>query len=92
MQNNIISLFKKYGFEYRKSASREDFMAFTYKAGFFHNAELVSLNIDEKGRVEHEMEHSVKELEALGFSTKKSFYSSLKEIEEMFYGSKEEPK
>ncbi|MFQ2185273.1 NACHT domain-containing protein [Aeromonas hydrophila] len=85
MRNSIISLFKKYGFEYRKSASREDFMAFTYKAGFFHNAELVSLNIDEKGRVEHEMERSVKELEALGFSTKKSFYSSLKEIEEMLF-------
>ncbi|WP_182788493.1 hypothetical protein [Aeromonas media] len=85
MRNQIISLFRKYGFEYRKSASHDNFLAFTYKTGFFHNAELVSLMMDERDRVEQEMERSVKELEALGFSTKKSFYRSVKEIEEILF-------
>lgn len=85
MRDNIIPLFRKYGFEYRKSASHEDFLAFTYKTGFFHNAELVSLKTQERDRVEHEMERSLKELESLGFSTKKSFYNSIEEIEEVLF-------
>lgn len=85
MRSEIINLFRKYGFEYRKSASNGKFLAFTYKAGFFHNAELVSLCIDEKDQVEQDMEGAVKELETLGFSTKKSFYSSVDEIEETLF-------
>lgn len=37
----LISLFKKYGFDYKKSSSGHGFYAFTFKAGFFHNAEVV---------------------------------------------------
>ena len=85
MRDNIIPLFRKYGFEYRKSASHSDFLAFTYKTGFFHNAELVSLNIQDRDRIEQEMEASVKELEALGFSTKKSFYNSIEEIDKILF-------
>ncbi|HDX8469297.1 NACHT domain-containing protein [Aeromonas dhakensis] len=85
MRDNIIPLFRKYGFEYRKSASNTDFLAFTYKTGFFHNAELVSLNIKERARIESEMESSVKELESLGFSTKKSFYNSIEEIDNILF-------
>ena len=40
MKENIISLFRKYGFEYNKAASHGDFLAFTFKSGFFHNAEI----------------------------------------------------
>lgn len=81
MQARIINLFERYGFEYRKSSSGNDFLAFTYKSGFFHNAELVSTNLKDKERIEREMESSVKDLEQLGFSTKKSFYESLSEVE-----------
>lgn len=83
----VIKLFRKYGFEHRDSASNSDYLAFTYKAGFFHNAELVSLCKDERQRIEREMDFSVRQLESLGFSTKKSFYNSIEEIEDvLFYG------
>lgn len=85
MHSKIIELFNKYGFEYRKSASSNDFLAFTYKSGFFHNAELVSLNYNDKELLEFEMEKSLKSLEELGFSTKKSFYKSVEEIEETLF-------
>lgn len=85
MHSKIIELFHKYGFEYRKSASGTDFLAFTYKSGFFHNAELVSLNYGNRDELDSEMEKSLKSLEELGFSTKKSFYKSFEEIEETLF-------
>lgn len=85
MHTKIIELFNKYGFEYRESASSTNFLAFTYKSGFFHNAELVSLNYEKKDILDAEMEKSLKSLEALGFSTKKSFYKTFEEIEETLF-------
>ncbi len=85
MKEKIIELFRKYGFEYRKSASNGDFLAFTFKSGFFYNAELVSLGITEKERIEKEMDVVVRELEQLNFSTKKSFYSSIDDIEKKLF-------
>lgn len=84
-KEKAIALFKKYGFEFRKSASNGDYLAFTYKSGFFHNAELVSLYPEEKARIEKEMDSSVKQLEALGFSTKKSFYKSFEDLEKALF-------
>jgi len=85
MKENIISLFRKYGFEYNKAASNGDFLAFTFKSGFFHNAEIVSLNIDDREIVEKEMEKVAVDLEQLGFSTKKAFYKNLEEIEKTLF-------
>jgi hypothetical protein len=84
-KGKAIALFKKYGFEFRKSASNGDYLAFTYKSGFFHNAELVSLYPEEKARIEKEMDSAVKQLEALGFSTKKSFYNSFEDLEKALF-------
>jgi len=85
MKEKIIDLFKNYGFEYRKQASNNDYLAFTFKSGFFHNAELVSLLIEDKERVEKEMESAAQDLERLGFSTKKSFYKSIGDIDETLF-------
>lgn len=85
MHSKIIELFHKYGFEYRKSASGTEFLAFTYKSGFFHNAELVSLNYGNRDELDSQMEKSLKSLEELGFSTKKSFYKSFEDIEETLF-------
>lgn len=75
--DSLISLFKKYGFEYKKNASGTGYYAFTFKAGFFHNAELVyTKNVDSE-----EMEKSIKGLDDIGYSTKKSFFTNLKDIE-----------
>lgn len=84
-KENIIVLFKKYGFEYKKAASNGDFLAFTFKSGFFHNAEIVSLNLADRLRVESEMEKVAVELEQLGFSTKKAFYRDIEEIENTLF-------
>lgn len=82
----VIELFRKYGFEYRKSLSNSDFLAFTYSSGFFHNAELVSVESEQNQvEIEARMEESARGLEDLGFSTKKSFYSSIKEVEQALF-------
>ncbi len=85
MKERIISLFKKYGFEYRKAVSNSDFLAFTFKSGFFHNAEIVSLCVDDKIRLEDAMEKVAVDLEQLGFSTKKAFYKNVEEIENTLF-------
>lgn len=85
MKENIIRLFQKYGFEYNKYSSNGDFIAFTFKSGFFHNAEIVSLNISERDRIEKEMEKAAIDLEKLGFATKKAFYKDVEEIEKTLF-------
>ncbi len=85
MKENIIELFRQYGFEYRRQASNEEFLAFTFKSGFFHNAELVSTSIENRISIEKEMDKAVVDLERLGFSTKKSFYNSFEEIDETLF-------
>ncbi|MGI2171953.1 hypothetical protein ACROAE_17485 [Shewanella sp. MF05960] len=86
-KEKIIALYKKYGFDHRQSCSNGNFLAFTFKSGFFHNAEIVSLNIEERNKIEQEMELFVTQLESLGFSTKKAFYKNVEEIEKtLFHG------
>jgi hypothetical protein len=84
-REKVINLFRRYGFEYKKAASSDNYLAFTFKSGFFHNAELVSMDCDNKEQVEKEMESSVSELNKLGFSTKKAFYQSYEEIEKSLF-------
>ncbi|WP_413494485.1 NACHT domain-containing protein [Shewanella baltica] len=84
-KEKIIQLYKKYGFEFRKNVSNGNFLAFTFKSGFFHNAEIVSLNSKEKENIEHEMDKVSSQLESLGFSTKKAFYKNFEEIEKTLF-------
>lgn len=81
----VIGLFQRYGFVYRSKASNSDFLAFTYRSGFFHNAELVSLNISEQEDTDAKMEEAVQHYKDLGFSTKKSFYKSVEDIESVLF-------
>lgn len=79
--NNLISLFRKYGFDYKKSSSGKGFYAFTFKSGFFHNAEIVYVEgFDEDG-----LEKSIKELNDIGFSTKKTFFKNFNDVEEILF-------
>ncbi len=84
-KKDVISLLEKYGFEYKKNASDTDFLAFTYRTGFFHNAELISISDYTPEEVDSKMDNVVKDLERLGFSTKKSFYKSLEELENALF-------
>lgn len=85
-RSEVIALFQKYGFEHRKSFSGSGFEGFTYKSGFFYNAELVSLScwddLDEQRRI-----NAQKQLKDLKFSTKVKEYESIEEIEnDLFTG------
>jgi len=84
-RENIIQLFRQYGFEYRRQASSSEFLAFTYKSGFFHNAELVSISGGSNSDIEAQMDKASQVLEKLGFAVKKSFYSSYDEIEKILF-------
>ncbi|MGB2111991.1 MAG: NACHT domain-containing protein, partial [Marinobacter adhaerens] len=48
-------------------------------------AEKQKQEAQEKARIEKEMDSSVKQLEALGFSTKKSFYKSFEDLEKALF-------
>ncbi len=84
-KEKIITLFRKYGFEYRKAASKDNFLAFTFKSGFFHNAELISLSGENQKHIENEMEEAANELKQLGFATKKTFYNNVDDIEKNLF-------
>lgn len=84
-REQIIALYRKYGFDYRKSFSNGEFLAFTFKSGFFHNAEIVSLELSKRADIERDMEKVVSQLEVLGFSTKKAFYQNIEEIEKTLF-------
>lgn len=77
----LILLFKKYGFEYKKSSSGRGFYAFTFKAGFFHNAEVVYT--DEANLVE--VEKCLSGLDNIGYSTKKSLFESIEDVAEQLF-------
>lgn len=84
-REEIIRLFQRYGFDFRKNASNHKFLAFTYKSGFFHNAEIVALEEDFSDAVEEGMLECSKELENLGFSTKRKKYKSFVDIEKSLF-------
>ncbi|NNI76170.1 hypothetical protein C2818_02710 [Pasteurella multocida] len=75
--NEVISRYKKYGFEYKEKYSNEDYLTFTFKSGFFHNAEIVKITNKETKQVS-EIRESLKKL---GYSEKIAEYSNLNDIE-----------
>lgn len=84
-KKDIIELYEKYGFKFHENSSNSDFLSFTYKTGFFHNAEIISLSINNKEEVTRRMEEKVFDLKKLGYSTKMSFYNSIEEIEQSLF-------
>ena len=79
--HQLISLFRKYGFEYKKSSSGNGFYAFTFKTGFFHNAEVVYTEESNSDDVEK----CLNDLKNIGYSTKKSLFKSLEEVAEQLF-------
>ncbi|MGG5796683.1 NACHT domain-containing protein [Edwardsiella tarda] len=79
--SQLISLFEKYGFEYKKRSSGHGFYAFTFKAGFFHNAEVVYT--DEASS--EDVERCLRELENIGYSTKKSLFKNINDVSEQLF-------
>lgn len=78
--SQVIDKFKKYGFEYKKAYSNSSYLTFTFKSGFFHNAEVVQLS-DNKADSE-DIVLKIKNLESHGISIKRNKYETLEQIEQ----------
>ncbi|MDO6782639.1 NACHT domain-containing protein [Neptunomonas phycophila] len=78
--SQVIDKYRKYGFEYKKLYSNHSYLTFTFRSGFFHNAEVVKISNDVEDR--KQIETKIKSLNELGISAKVTEYSTLDEIEE----------
>lgn len=83
----IVSKYKKYGFEYKENYSNESYLTFTFKSGFFHNAEIIKISESPNERDENNINKVREELKKLGYSEKITSKLSFEEIEnELFKG------
>ena len=88
----IKELYERYGFSFREKQSEDDFLAFTYKTGFFNNAELVAIcNDSDKINISNKMEAKAKSFSEIGFSVKKSFYRNYDELDNALFEGFFEP-
>lgn len=84
-KDKIIQKYEKYGFQYKKAYSNSSYLTFTFKSGFFHNAEIVKINKNEND--ESKIHEKIKSLQALDISVKIKEYDSTENIEqELFDG------
>ncbi|MBA0212489.1 MULTISPECIES: NACHT domain-containing protein [Pectobacterium] len=77
----VINLFQRYGFEYKVKQSEANVLIFTYKSGFFHNAEIVyfdDIDLNEVKRKESS-------LIAMGYSVKKTLCIDFSTMEERLF-------
>ena len=78
--SKVIEKYRTYGFEYKKMYSNNSYLTFTFRSGFFHNAEVVKIaNNYEDEILIHKKIHNLNEL---GISAKITEYSNLEDIEE----------
>ncbi|AUV88312.1 right-handed parallel beta-helix repeat-containing protein [Vibrio campbellii] len=75
----VIEKFRKYGFEYKKSYSNASYLTFTFKSGFFHNAEVVQ--VAESKSDEEDIITKINDLESYGISIKRNKYETIEQIE-----------
>lgn len=79
--NEVISIYEKYGFKYRENYSNKYYLTFTFKTGFFHNAEIIKI-VDTLIDTEKESINKIRDnLKELGYSEKIAEYSNLEDIE-----------
>ncbi|MGL4351449.1 MAG: NACHT domain-containing protein, partial [Plesiomonas shigelloides] len=78
--SQVIESYRKYGFEYKKQYSNYSYLTFTFKSGFFHNAEVVKINKNPSDT--EDIKSKINSLNDLGVSAKITEYNSLSDIEE----------
>ncbi|WP_085297404.1 NACHT domain-containing protein [Cognaticolwellia mytili] len=81
--SQIIEKYRKYGFEYKKNYSNNSYLTFTFKSGFFHNAEVVQLGNDPDDK--QAINKKIDSLMDLGVSVKTKTYQSFEEIEKSLF-------
>lgn len=84
-KDEVIKLFVEYGFEFKEKASGSKYLTFTFKSGFFHNAEIVLLSQDLSDSDKEDIEKVEANYDELGFSIKKNTYGSVKEIRKKLF-------
>jgi hypothetical protein E4_15868 len=84
---NLISKYEKYGFEYKKNYSNESYLTFTFKSGFFHNAEIIKITSQADKKDEDHINEVKTDLRKLGYSEKITENLNFEDIEnELFNG------
>ncbi|WP_299494138.1 NACHT domain-containing protein [uncultured Shewanella sp.] len=78
--SQVIEKYRTYGFEYKKQYSNHSYLTFTFRSGFFHNAEVVK--IANNSNDEAMIQEKISSLNTLGISAKITEYSNLEDIEE----------
>ncbi len=78
--SQVIEKYRTYGFEYKKMYSNRSYLTFTFRSGFFHNAEVVKVASNDND--DEDIDKKLKDLNQLGISAKITEYSTLKDIEE----------
>ena len=80
----IINNYKKYGFEHKQKMSRNEYLVFTFRSGFFYNAEIVELT-DEN--CEYELSKTIQELQNAGITAKITKFRDIEHIKNrLFHG------
>ncbi|WP_017222845.1 NACHT domain-containing protein [Moritella dasanensis] len=77
--SQVIEKFRKYSFEYKKSSSNSSYLTFTFKSGFFHNAEIVQLATNKDDELD--IIRKIEDLKELGVSIKRNKYDTIEQIE-----------
>lgn len=83
-KEEVIVEFKKYGFEYREKISCDHYLVFTFRSGFFHNAEVVETSqlVDEE-----KITKVIEELNTTGITAKRTKYKNISEVQKkLFHG------
>ena len=79
-KTQVIEKFEKYGFNYKENASNKSYLTFTYRSGFFHNAEVVQ--IAKNAEDDHDIQSKIEQLQSSGVSIKRNEYKTIKQIED----------
>lgn len=79
LASQVIERYKKYGFEYKKYYSNDSYLTFTFRSGFFHNAEVIKVanNPNDFQNINKKIEN----LNKLGVSAKITEHFDLESIE-----------
>ena len=77
--DEIIFLYEKYGFELEDNQNPEKYLVFSYRKGYFQNAEILLIDLD------FDFHNLEAEYKASGFAVKINKYSSLDEIHSQLF-------
>jgi len=73
----IINIYKKYGFNYERNTNYDDILIFTIQSGHYHNADII--NLADPGNLSN-LEKAFEEYSSAGYACIKRKYSSIENV------------